>query len=141
MTRRRRLVIGLTALAGTVVIAYVGLLVYIRYFWSPRLPIAKEVTEVLASEAVAFVPETGQPIEVLWLKEPRRETLADRDALATWLCTNSRVRTSVLVGTATRAQGLLELQLVALTSPPVTLTCTSSAHFYAVRDRVIHASE
>ena len=141
MTHRRRLVIGLTAITGAVALAYVGLLVYVRYFWSPSLPIATEVTDVLASEAVAFVPEGDQPIAVVWLKEDRRETLADRGALGAWLCTNSRVRTSVLVGTATRTQGLLELQLVGLTSPPVALSCNSSAHFYAVRDRVSHASE
>ena len=133
--RARSIARRLAVVVGVAAVAYVSAAGYALYSLKLDVAVSKEVSDVLASDAVAWVPEGPDLIQVVWLKEKRRETLADRASLSKWLCSAAvRARTSVLIGQTERAQGLLELQLVELRTPPLETTCRSTARFYAVRD-------
>ena len=132
----RRVVIGIAAVLALAASAYAGMLVYVLYFWKPQLSVPKEVSDVMASDIIAWVPEASGPIEVVWRGERRHESFPDRPALSKWLCeAHSRGRTAVLLHEARHARGLLEMQLVELSSPAFALPCAQGARFYAVRDR------
>ena len=127
-------------LMGAALLAYLGFLAYAMYFW-PRFPdLPREVAEVMNSDAIAFVPSTGEKIDVVWRQKPR-ETMKERATLIAWLCGTSVPRnTSVLFTETEKAQGLLEMRLVRLPRPPITVGCSTSARFYAVRDGLIGTS-
>jgi hypothetical protein len=130
----RKGLIGLAATLALAVIAYAGLLVYVRYFWMPRqLKLPKEVTEVLAGDPIVFLPPAPKPIQVLWHNAAGRPvSFGDTAALATWLCgANAPGDTTVLVDRSDGAV-LLEMRVVRLTSSPISLPCKSRARFYAI---------
>ena len=137
MTRKgKRIVVAIVGLIGLAATAYGGLLIYLFYFWKPRIPqLPREVAEVLKSDAVALVPNTSDPIQVI-RRDEHHQTLRDQTALVRWLCSDTLpVRTAVVFSQTEHARALLEMEVVQLTASPVTLPCASTARFYALRDR------
>ena len=138
--RTRKAITVMLRIAGVAILIYVGFLAYALYFWPPFPDLPREVAEVMTSDAIAFVPNSGDGIDIL---RPGRkpETMKDRATLTAWLCGTSVPRnTSVLFTETKRAQGVLEMRLVRIPRPPIPIECPTTARFYAVRDGQIAGS-
>ena len=138
--RARRALKVVLRIAGVAFLIYVGFVAYALYFWPPFPDLPREVVEVMASDAIAFVPNTGEGINVVWPGKAA-EAMKDRATLVAWLCGTSVPRnTSVLFTETEKAQGVLEMRLVRIPRPPIPIECPTTARFYAVRDGQIGGS-
>ena len=132
--RARKLFKVALRIAVAAVLIYVGFVAYVLYFWPPLPDLPPEVAEVMSSDAIAFVPKTGEGINVV-LPGKGAEQVKNHAALVAWLCGTSAPRnTSVLLTETEKAQSVLQMRLVRIARPANLSDCPTTARFYAVRD-------
>jgi hypothetical protein len=103
--------------------------------------VGKNMSAILDADATVIVPPGGAEAEVMMRGTRRTVTLANRPAIAQWLCNDSAPSNTVVVLAVDRRQttdGVVVFEadknglLRRLLATPFPLPCTSSARFYSL---------